>query len=98
MLLEFYTGDALFQTHDNLEHLAMMEKILGKIPKTLLRSEASKQYFDNGAVKFPSRLTTEKSENKVKQLKKFEVFFFFFLSFFFLLFYPLFSFLSFLVI
>jgi len=27
ILVEFFTGDALFQTHDNLEHLAMMEPI-----------------------------------------------------------------------
>ena len=25
--MEFFTGDALFQTHDNLEHLAMMENV-----------------------------------------------------------------------
>ncbi|KAI1337971.1 kinase-like domain-containing protein [Xylariaceae sp. FL0016] len=27
ILVEFFTGDALFQTHDNLEHLAMMENV-----------------------------------------------------------------------
>ncbi|KAL8414939.1 hypothetical protein RB594_005952 [Gaeumannomyces avenae] len=27
ILVEFFTGDALFQTHDNLEHLAMMEAV-----------------------------------------------------------------------
>jgi len=26
--VEFFTGDALFQTHDNLEHLAMMEAVV----------------------------------------------------------------------
>lgn len=29
-MVEFFTGDALFQTHDNLEHLAMMEAVCGK--------------------------------------------------------------------
>ena len=28
ILVEFFTGDALFQTHDNLEHLAMMEMVM----------------------------------------------------------------------
>ncbi len=28
ILVEFFTGDALFQTHDNLEHLAMMEAVV----------------------------------------------------------------------
>lgn len=32
ILVEFYTGEALFQTHDNLEHLAMMEVVMGKMP------------------------------------------------------------------
>ena len=36
------TGDALFQTHENLEHLAMMERVLGPIPETLA-SKANKQ-------------------------------------------------------
>lgn len=29
ILVEFFTGDALFQTHENLEHLAMMEAVVG---------------------------------------------------------------------
>jgi dual-specificity kinase len=32
ILVEFFTGDALFQTHDNLEHLAMMEVVMGRMP------------------------------------------------------------------
>ena len=32
ILVEFYTGEALFQTHDNLEHLSMMEVVMGKMP------------------------------------------------------------------
>lgn len=37
ILVEFFTGDALFQTHDNLEHLAMMEVVMGKMPQAMLR-------------------------------------------------------------
>ena len=38
ILVEFFTGDALFQTHDNLEHLAMMESVCGgKIETKLIR-------------------------------------------------------------
>jgi dual-specificity kinase len=32
ILLELLTGEALFQTHENIEHLAMMEVVLGPIP------------------------------------------------------------------
>ena len=32
ILFELYLGVTLFQTHDNREHMAMMERILGPIP------------------------------------------------------------------
>ena len=37
ILIEFFTGEALFQTHGNLEHLAMMEIVMGKMPIDFLR-------------------------------------------------------------
>lgn len=30
ILVELAMGDALFQTHENLEHLAMMERVSGR--------------------------------------------------------------------
>jgi len=44
---ELYLGFTLFQTHDNREHLAMMEKILGPIPQSMVRRTKTK-YFQNG--------------------------------------------------
>jgi dual-specificity kinase len=41
ILLELFTGDATFQTHENLEHLAMMEGIFGKIPVSMALSSMS---------------------------------------------------------
>ncbi len=40
-------GDALFQTHENLEHLAMMEVVLGAIPHHLAATadENAAAYF-----------------------------------------------------
>ena len=40
-------GDALFQTHENLEHLAMMETVLGRIPESMAASasENARNYF-----------------------------------------------------
>lgn len=44
ILVEFYTGDALFQTHDNLEHLAMMEAVCGqKLDKPLIQAVMAKE-------------------------------------------------------
>ncbi|CAN6447473.1 unnamed protein product [Victoria cruziana] len=37
ILVELCSGEALFQTHENLEHLAMMERVLGPIPQHILK-------------------------------------------------------------
>lgn len=33
----WFQGEALFQTHENLEHLAMMERVLGPLPQHMLK-------------------------------------------------------------
>ncbi|XP_028452262.1 dual specificity protein kinase CLK4 isoform X2 [Perca flavescens] len=48
VLMEFYLGRTLFQTHDSKEHLAMMEKILGPIPPHLLKQTRKLHYVHNG--------------------------------------------------
>nr|XP_040035960.1 dual specificity protein kinase CLK2-like [Gasterosteus aculeatus aculeatus] len=48
VLMEFYLGHALFQTHDSGEHLAMMERILGPIPLHLLKQTRKQRYVHNG--------------------------------------------------
>jgi dual-specificity kinase len=40
ILVEFFTGEALFQTHGNLEHLVMMEIVMGKMPADFMRRGA----------------------------------------------------------
>lgn len=46
ILFELYTGVTMFQTHDNREHLAMMDRILGYIPyRMVMRSKL--KYFDS---------------------------------------------------
>jgi dual-specificity kinase len=54
ILVEFFTGDALFQTHDNLEHLAMMESVIGsridaKMVKQVVQGRGNSQ---NQAAKY----------------------------------------------
>jgi len=65
MLAELSTGDLLFSTHDNLEHLAMMERTVGRFPAHMVqRSPVAKQYFyrDNG------RLRLEQLSQKQRDL------------------------------
>lgn len=45
IMFELYLGITLFQTHDNLEHLAMMSRILGTIPKRMARKTKTKYFY-----------------------------------------------------
>ena len=37
MLPNICQGEALFQTHENLEHLAMMDRVLGPLPEHMIQ-------------------------------------------------------------
>uniref|UniRef100_A0AAG5CQE4 Protein kinase domain-containing protein n=1 Tax=Anopheles atroparvus TaxID=41427 RepID=A0AAG5CQE4_ANOAO len=47
IMYELYLGITLFQTHDNREHLAMMERILGPIPYRMAKKTRTR-YFHHG--------------------------------------------------
>lgn len=66
ILVEFFTGDALFQTHDNLEHLAMMESVIGsridaKMVKQVVQGRGNSQ---NQAAKYAKPLSSIAMEKK----------------------------------
>jgi dual-specificity kinase len=71
ILIEFYTGEALFQTHDNLEHLAMMEMVLGPMPDDFRRKAETYKpgYFYSGRLDFPNNSTNKQSRKYVKCMK-----------------------------
>ncbi|WWD20716.1 hypothetical protein CI109_105192 [Kwoniella shandongensis] len=71
ILVEFYTGDALFQTHDNLEHLAMMEVVMGKFsPRMIEKGKAKKpEFFRGNKIDFPNNQTSKSSKKYVKQMR-----------------------------
>ncbi|XP_053128653.1 dual specificity protein kinase CLK3 isoform X2 [Hemicordylus capensis] len=50
ILFEYYRGFTLFQTHENREHLVMMEKILGPIPQQMVRKTRKQKYFHKGSL------------------------------------------------
>ncbi|XP_054858300.1 dual specificity protein kinase CLK3 isoform X1 [Eublepharis macularius] len=50
ILFEYYRGFTLFQTHENREHLVMMEKILGPIPQHMVRKTRKQKYFHKGSL------------------------------------------------
>lgn len=48
IVFEIYTGNTLFQTHDNREHLAMMEATFGPIPADMIKRTKKTKYFYKG--------------------------------------------------
>ncbi|KAG0304253.1 dual specificity protein kinase kns1 [Linnemannia gamsii] len=71
ILVEFLTGEALFQTHDNLEHLAMMQAVLGPIPEKLIRASqrAQQKFFIHGRLDYPNDETKRNSRKYVRALR-----------------------------
>lgn len=45
IMFELYRGFTLFQTHNNREHLAMMETMLGPLPPRMCRESSKAKYF-----------------------------------------------------
>ncbi|KAI0480183.1 kinase-like domain-containing protein [Xylariaceae sp. FL0804] len=81
ILVEFFTGDALFQTHDNLEHLAMMENVCDSRIDTHLVQTVNKmatrsggnpasKYFKRLKLEYPMHETTRASRRFVKNMKR----------------------------
>lgn len=69
ILVEFYTGVALYQTHDNLEHLAMMEMVMGKMPDRFARlgARAKPEFFKDGArLDWPKPKASRQSKKDVR--------------------------------
>ena len=66
MMIELLTGEALFQTHDNLEHLAMMQHALSRtIPNAVVKRVPKDKLRDlfnrNGALNWPNEKTDAES-------------------------------------
>ena len=76
ILVEFYTGVALFQTHDNLDHLAMMETVMGRMPERFSRQGARSkpEYFREGPrLDWPKPKATRQSKKDVRACRQLAV-------------------------
>ncbi|KAL8142441.1 hypothetical protein V2J09_015473 [Rumex salicifolius] len=72
ILAELCSGEALFQTHDNLEHLAMMERVLGPLPEHMLRKvdRHAEKYTKRGRLNWPEGATSRDSIRAVQKLPR----------------------------
>ncbi|XVF35498.1 hypothetical protein REPUB_Repub18cG0150700 [Reevesia pubescens] len=71
ILIELCTGEALFQTHENLEHLAMMERVLGPIPEHMIQraNRGAEKYFRGGSrLNWPEGTVSRESIRAVNKL------------------------------
>ncbi|KAF6137207.1 hypothetical protein GIB67_030971 [Kingdonia uniflora] len=72
ILVELCTGEALFQTHENLEHLAMMERVLGPLPPHMLKrvDRHAEKYVKRGKLYWPEGAVTRESIRSVTKLPR----------------------------
>ncbi|KAL6655013.1 hypothetical protein ACP70R_005839 [Stipagrostis hirtigluma subsp. patula] len=72
ILVELCSGETLFQTHENLEHLAMMERVLGPLPRHMLEraDHHSEKYVRRGRLNWPEGATTRESIRAVLKLPR----------------------------
>lgn len=73
ILVELATGDALFQTHENLEHLAMMEAVLGPVPPPLASGAtgaAAKLFDAAGRLDWPAGASSRRSVRAVAKVSR----------------------------
>eukprot|EP00931_Biecheleriopsis_adriatica_P012434 TRINITY_DN113574_c0_g1_i1.p1 TRINITY_DN113574_c0_g1~~TRINITY_DN113574_c0_g1_i1.p1 ORF type:complete len:418 (+),score=79.69 TRINITY_DN113574_c0_g1_i1:34-1254(+) len=75
ILMELYAGDQLFETHEELEHLALIERIIGAFPKEMVRKTSAKtknMFFvpddgDGWRLPWPERASSPTSERHVQE-------------------------------
>ncbi|KAJ1753387.1 serine threonine protein kinase CMGC group [Coemansia sp. RSA 1821] len=73
IILELLTGEALFQTHDNNEHLAMMEVVVGRAPAHITRTVApdlrAKFFRADGTARYPAPEQTRQSSRGLRSMR-----------------------------
>ncbi|GAA0138613.1 non-receptor serine/threonine protein kinase [Lithospermum erythrorhizon] len=72
IIVELCTGDALFQTHDDLEHLAMMERVLGPLPQHMLNKadRHADKYLRRNRLDWPEGAASRDSIRAVHKLPR----------------------------
>eukprot|EP00043_Microstomoeca_roanoka_P015383 m.153971 g.153971 ORF g.153971 m.153971 type:complete len:343 (-) comp16247_c2_seq1:411-1439(-) len=70
VLLELYTGVTTFQTHDNVEHLALMEQLLGPLPRSLIKRSGKQHYFSQGRLRWPEMAVDQASVEYVRDRRE----------------------------
>lgn len=72
ILVELCLIENLFQRHENLVQLAMMERVLGPLPQHMLKrmDRSAKKYVKNGRLDWPEGATSKESVKAVIKLPR----------------------------
>lgn len=74
--MELYQGELLFATHDNIEHLALIEQVIGPFPRRMLKraknSELVNEAFDSNGAHRMERVLPPESLTYVKRIAPLE--------------------------
>jgi len=78
ILIELLTGDALFQTHENMEHLAMMRNVLGHMHADVIKrssKETIEKYFnpETHELRWPECAKDVESERAVQAVQPLDI-------------------------
>lgn len=72
ILTELYQGELLFATHDNVEHLALIEQVIGPFPRRMLKraknSQLANEAFDSSGAHRMERVLPPESLAYVKRI------------------------------
>ncbi|KAG1702657.1 hypothetical protein DVH05_009607 [Phytophthora capsici] len=73
IIAELYIGDLLFQTHDNLEHLALIERCIGPLPAEMVskasKHSSSSNFFHRGRLNWPAGSASDESVDHVRRMQ-----------------------------
>ena len=72
ILAELYQGELLFATHDNIEHLALIERVVGLFPRRMLKraknTQIATEAFDSTGAHRMGRILPPESLAYVKRI------------------------------
>ncbi|KAI9907089.1 hypothetical protein PsorP6_016157 [Peronosclerospora sorghi] len=73
IIAELYLGELLFATHENMEHLALMERCIGPLPVKMAtrasKLSASSKFFHRGRLNWPAGSSSHESVEHVRRMR-----------------------------
>ncbi|CAN0191847.1 unnamed protein product, partial [Phaeothamnion confervicola] len=69
IIAEMYQGDLLFETHDNTEHIALIERCVGPFPPRMVeRSRVGHKYFDSRGRARGAKAGRKESQERIRRM------------------------------